>query len=83
MPRISEDYIRREFLKQFAAMTKDRRLGTIEALTVVHEIALANDRIPEIELPIADNGEVRRISKVTGEEEVVRPVAGFLVDTGS
>jgi hypothetical protein len=75
MPKISEDYIRREFLKQFAAMTKDRRLGTIEALTVVHEIALANDRIPEIEL--------RRISKVTGEEEVVRPVAGFLVDTGS
>jgi hypothetical protein len=41
MPKISDEYVRREFLERFARMGAERREGTIEALTVIHETVLA------------------------------------------
>jgi len=41
MPRVSDEYVREEFLARFARMTPEQRSGTIEALTVLHKVVLA------------------------------------------
>lgn len=40
MARLTQEFIRRRFLANFAAMSAERREGTIEALTVLHETML-------------------------------------------
>ena len=40
MARITPEYIRRQFLEQFASMSPERREGTLEALTVLHQTNL-------------------------------------------
>jgi hypothetical protein len=47
MAQLTPEYIRRRFLEQFAAMTFERREGTLEALTVMHETALAKSQTGE------------------------------------
>jgi hypothetical protein len=41
MPRVTDEYVREEFLARFARMTPEQRSGTIEALTVIHKVVLA------------------------------------------
>ena len=41
MPAITDQTVRRRFLEQFARMSSERREGTLEALTVLHETQLA------------------------------------------
>lgn len=43
MARLTAEYIRKEFLRQFAHMSPDRREATIWALQVTHDTVLARD----------------------------------------
>lgn len=48
MAKITEGYIRASFLRQFSQMSADRREGTLEAMVVLHEGRLAEERRPPI-----------------------------------
>lgn len=65
MPRPTREYIRREFMIQFAHATPEVRKGTLEALHVLDEAVLAqNAPLPTGEEPlIAD--------QTTGDESGV------------
>lgn len=51
MAKISDAFIRKSFLRQYARYSPEKRLGTLEALTVTHEMRTeeeAMDRKPSL-----------------------------------
>lgn len=54
MPKPTPPYIRRQFMRQFSQETSEQRLGTIEALTVIHEYVAEKADTPKAEQRILE-----------------------------
>ncbi len=46
MPKFTNEFIRREFYRQFAALKPEQQLGVIEGLQTVHECGQPQQALP-------------------------------------